>query len=36
MESPVVSPVTGIVRAVYVQEKQSLAPGGAMLAVEVA
>ncbi|MGU3316217.1 urea carboxylase [Sphingomonas sp. M6A6_1c] len=36
MESPVVSPVTGIVRAVYVQEKQSLAPSGAMLAVEVA
>ncbi len=36
MESPVVSPVTGIVRRIYVQEKQPLAPGGAMLAVEVA
>jgi urea carboxylase len=36
MESPVTSPVSGIVRRVYVKEKQPLAPGGAMLAVEVA
>ncbi len=36
MESPVTSPVTGTVRRIYVQEKQPLAPGGAMLAVEVA
>uniref|UniRef100_UPI0015775106 urea carboxylase n=1 Tax=Sphingomonas bacterium TaxID=1895847 RepID=UPI0015775106 len=34
MESPVTSPVSGIVRRIYVQERQSLAPGGAMLAVE--
>ncbi|WP_206362089.1 urea carboxylase [Sphingomonas montana] len=36
MESPVTSPFTGTVRRIYVQEKQALAPGGAMLAVEVA
>jgi urea carboxylase len=36
MESPVTSPVTGTVCRIYVQEKQPLAPGGAMLAVEVA
>ncbi|WP_375403927.1 urea carboxylase [uncultured Sphingomonas sp.] len=34
MESPVVSPVGGTVRRVYVQERQSVTPGGAMLAVE--
>jgi len=36
MESPVTSPFTGTIRRIYVQEKQPLAPGGAMLAVEVA
>ncbi|MBB5713821.1 urea carboxylase [Sphingomonas aerophila] len=36
MESAVISPVSGTVREIYVQEKQSLTPGGAMLAVEVA
>ncbi|WP_267396660.1 MULTISPECIES: urea carboxylase [unclassified Sphingomonas] len=36
MESAVTSPVSGTVRRLYVQEKQPLAPGGAMLAVEVA
>ncbi len=36
MESPVTSPVSGIVRRVYVTERQPMAPGGAMLAVEVA
>jgi urea carboxylase len=36
MESPVTSPVSGTVRKIYAQERQPLAPGGAMLAVEVA
>ncbi|MEG3171513.1 urea carboxylase [Sphingomonas sp. ZB1N12] len=36
MESPVISPVTGTIRRIYVQERQPLSPGGAMLAVEVA
>ena len=36
MESPVTSPVSGIVRRIYAQERQPLAPGGAMLAVAVA
>ncbi|MHC9419943.1 urea carboxylase [Sphingomonas citri] len=36
MESAVISPVSGVVRGVYVQEKQALSPGRAMLAVEVA
>ena len=36
MEAPVTSPIGGIVRRVYVQERQSIAPGGAMIAVEPA
>jgi len=36
MESPVISPVDGTVRRIYVQERQAVAPGGAMLAVEAA
>ena len=36
MESQVTSPISGIVRRVYVQEKQAIAPGGAMLAIEPA
>ena len=36
MESAVSSPVSGIVRRIYVQERQSIAPGGPMLAVEAA
>ncbi|WP_277979550.1 urea carboxylase [Sphingomonas phyllosphaerae] len=36
MESAVISPVSGVVRGIYVQEKQALSPGRAMLAVEVA
>jgi len=36
MESAVASPAAGTVRRVYVKEKQSLVPGGAMLALEPA
>jgi len=36
MESPVTSPVTGTVRRIYVKERQPMAAGGAMLAVEAA
>ena len=34
MESPVASPISGTVRRVYVQERQAMSAGGALLAVE--
>jgi urea carboxylase len=36
MECQVVSPVSGVVRRIYVKESQSITPGGAMLAIEPA
>lgn len=34
MEAQVVSPISGVVRRVYVKERQPITPGGAMLAIE--
>ncbi|AIT82265.1 urea carboxylase [Novosphingobium pentaromativorans] len=35
MESHITTPISGIVRRIYVEERQSISPGGAILAVEV-
>ncbi|HEX7877616.1 MAG TPA: urea carboxylase [Sphingobium sp.] len=36
MESQVTTPIGGIVRRIYIEERQSISPGGALLAVEPA